>query len=76
MTAERIGGFQGEGIYTQRISRMTEGQDGKKGWYPPQPGQTIVTPKGPFKVEEVLEFFKGPNGGWYFTARGSLVNKK
>jgi len=49
---ERIGGFRDDGSYVQRIIRRTE-RGGKWGFFPPQPGERIVTSRGPMEVKEV-----------------------
>ena len=74
MTEFKRGGFQPDGTYIQRISRQTENSDGVKGWFPPEPGQRIVTQKGPFKVEKVIEVIIREDGSRFFRAEGSLIN--
>lgn len=70
------GGFQRDGTYIRDITRQTTGPDGKRGWNPPLPGQTIPTLKGPFRVLRIIGNIFLHHGKPYFHAEGEIVPRK
>lgn len=68
----RRAGIQEDGSVIQEISHVSVNQEGKKGKYPPDPGQRIITRSGPFEVEKVVEMIQ-VGKKLYFRAIGDLV---